>query len=254
MNLRISFLILKILCISPYLAIATESPNFEYFTKTFCRIDEADKEITGNFPEESFIIIRHGESVFNYLLAKHKEGDPEQIVPEDADLTDKGYLQAQDVSRQVMGLLEERNISVSFIVSSPFQRALKTADLCNKGLDPLNQKDCIYIHDGLKEMYWGKNTGHIFGAEDFSKLDYSDVEDPGVFKERVLKTFKNILLSPSAEKQSGVPLIFTHSEVIRNLAQELGVTLEKVPHAVPLLLFLPPYEGNKQWQLVHPLG
>lgn len=80
-------------------------------------------------PKQSFIFIRHAESLFNqgHLIPESRSTvfyDPKLI---DCDITEKGILQTEEAKKQV------RSLRISKVYVSPLKRALKTAKLVFEG-------------------------------------------------------------------------------------------------------------------------
>ena len=224
--------------------------DFSYFTKNFPRLDGAGDDLPPlslrtEIPRIPFIVVRHAESVYNQAV---QEINSNQRISIDADLSHKGYDQAGLVAAKVEQLLQHQVATVSFIVSSPFQRALKTADICNKGFEAHNQKLAIYLHEGLKERSWGCNEGIILQKEDLINLDTSDAEKPTLFENRVLEALGVILTFPPETNEKGIPLIFSHSGVIKVLVNYCGLTLTTIENARPILFI--PSQNNPGWEVL----
>lgn len=224
--------------------------DFSYFTKNFSRLEEgvgdalSVSSLRTELPRTPFIVVRHAESVYNQAV---QEINSRQRISSDADLSYKGYNQAGLVAAKVEQLLQQQGEMVSIIVASSFQRALKTADICNKGFEANNQKLAIYLHEGLKERSWGCNEGKILQQEDLVNLDTSDAENSILFETRVLDAFGLILTFPVEPHQKGIPLIFSHSGVIKVLAEYCGLTLTRIENARPILLS--PSQNKQGWDI-----
>lgn len=215
------------------------SSEFTYFTEKFSKLESPRSKGNSEFPLTPFIVVRHAESTSNKERKENKD-DQKKIkkIKKDVDLSSNGYLQAEEIPGKVKRLLQEmgEEASISFIVSSSFQRALKTADIFNKGLEKKNQKNVIYVHEGLKEKSRGIRIDRLFKNRNSDR-----------FKRKVLGAFKTIL-ELKDDNANGIPIIFCHRGVIRKLSKHLGVPLKDAENAVPIL-FIPPQDNNGAWKV-----
>lgn len=220
--------------------------EFTYFTEKFSKLASPPSKGSLELPLKPFIIVRHAESVYNQAVNEEKGDDEMTKIPLDSDLSDKGYHQATEIAHKVKKLLQEmgEGASISFIVSSPFQRALKTADIYNKGLEKENQKNVIYTNDGLRENY---KKSMILKKIDTGVISTLDNEDPVLFKDRIRGALK-VILERKENDKNGIPLIFSHSGVIKALSKSLGVNLKAPKNAIPIL-FIPPQDKNGAWKV-----
>ncbi len=97
-------------------------------------------------PITKIYFIRHGETIANRggLIFGHL----------DVDLTKKGIKQANAASSRLLKLLEKKNETVDYIISSPLKRAKNTAKIISKKIkikDILIERDFIEKSEGAWE-------------------------------------------------------------------------------------------------------
>ena len=164
-------------------------------------------------------ITRHGQTIWN------KEGKIQGSL--NSDLTEKGVMGAELLSERIKGM------KIDYIISSPIERALKTAQIAR------GQKDVEIIkYDGLKEIDCGDFEGKLLEdvAENHPEIYKKIVEDPfktrypngenlTEFYERVVNCFKTIL----EDYKNKTILIVGHGGTIR--AIEAYVKNEKIQNS-----------------------
>lgn len=98
----------------------------------------------------TFYLIRHGEADFSGLMERGFYGFGRAFAP----LTEKGKIQAEQAAK------DERLRKASFIVSSPYTRALQTAQIISKhtGLDVVIDLD---LHEWIPDL-----TNQVKSAEE----------------------------------------------------------------------------------------
>ena len=143
-------------------------------------------------------LLRHGETNFN--KEKRMSGN------DDAQLNETGIKQAETAS------ISLQTIHYDFILSSPYRRALKTAEIANKSKSP------IIIDDRLRERAAGILEGKLLAEIDLDAFydynknaEYEGAENIQDFSERVWG-----FLDESQESyRDKTILLVTHNIVIR---------------------------------------
>lgn len=152
------------------------------------------------------LFIRHGQSRAN--LERVFAG-PHLYAP----LTARGEGQARAVGREIL----ERHVRIDAIVSSPIERALRTAEIISAliGIDD----DDIRVDARLGEYDMGRLSGQsMIGVTPAQKVSAPGAEDPVVFQERVKAAVAAAALLP------GTTLIVSHAGVGRMIeATKLGM-------------------------------
>lgn len=180
------------------------------------------------FPQKQFVVIRHGETDRN--IRKKTPGASADALNE----------HGRDEATKIAPAL--RGIKISAIISSPLERAYQTATILNNHLGDC-QKAEILIDDQLIE----KPNGFVEWVVNLAKGSTTPIgpryESSADFKKRIVEGFKHVL---SQDYGEGIPVIVTHSGVIKALARYLGLPLKVVVNAQPLL-FTPKADGT--WEM-----
>ncbi|WP_187759767.1 histidine phosphatase family protein [Thiospirochaeta perfilievii] len=145
------------------------------------------------------VFIRHGQTNWNL------EGKLQGII--DIPLNDRGVEEAILLSSKIDKEFKK-------IISSPLDRALKTAQIVNNNLN---------IPIELEERIMERNFGELAGQEaSFVKTMRESTKDYGV---ETIKDFTNKLLDflgDCSKLESGRYLVFTHGGVIISLLSHLS--------------------------------
>lgn len=184
-------------------------------------------------PQVPFYFMRHGETEWN------QSGLVQGCI--NIPLNDEGIEQAYQAAQKLKG------ISIGAIISSPLQRALKTAEIIaeslGKSVTVIDEfKNACYgsIEGKLKvehhTAYSGWKTGYMIeGAECYP-----------CFMHRVYKGLNKALQYP------GPVLIIAHGGVHWPLQDTLNLDSCTVPNATPLA-HVPPTQHNQTW-VIDPVG
>lgn len=164
-------------------------------------------------------ITRHGQTVWN------KEGKIQGRL--NSDLTEKGIVGAELLSERI------KDIKLDYILSSPIERALKTAQIARG-----QKKVDIIKYDGLKEIDCGDFEGKLLEnvmknhpdvykkiVDDPFNQRYPNGENLKEFYDRVSKCFQEIIDS----YKNKTILIVGHGGTIR--AIESYVKKEKIQNS-----------------------
>lgn len=181
-----------------------------------------------------YFAIRHGESKANkagIILSDLKEGKKEKY-----SLTDKGKEQVKE-SIQIAKGRYKLGGDVT-IVSSPFSRCKKTAEIAKNSLGVQSR---IVVDDRLRERWFGKFEGGSHDLykkvwlEDKNNIKYSenDIESVSMLEKR-LKSFIDDTESKYKDK---VILLSTHGDVLR--------VLYAIFHKIPIMEI---YVKNKKFK------
>ncbi len=145
-------------------------------------------------------LVRHGETTWN------REGRLQGQVNE-IELTKKGIQQAEEISNEL------RQIDFDVILSSPFNRTIKTTDIINK-----TKKNRVIINDELKERGYGELEGEYVKNGNYNIKQMWDidniynlygVEPIDVFIKRIHRFLDNIINDNKYKKV----LLVSHSGV-----------------------------------------
>ena len=183
--------------------------------------------LTTNFPLKPFYFMRHGETEWNQ----------QSLIQgcTDISLNEKGIEQAHLAAQKL------KNIPIDNIISSPLQRALKTAEIAGQALGkPITIIDtlkngCYGSIEGKskhehREAYTGWRTGY--------KIEHA--EHYHCFTKRVFAGFQEALQYP------GLTLIIAHGGVYWPIQDMLNLNASTIPNATPVL-HLPPSQGQDTW-------
>lgn len=174
-----------------------------------------------------FYFLRHGETEWN------QTGLIQGCI--DISLSDKGIEQAHQAAQQL------KDIPIGTIITSPLQRARKTAEIIGLSLNmPVTvieefKNACYGSIEGKSkvehhEAYSGWKTGYkIEGAECYS-----------CFVRRVYKGFNKALQHP------GPVLIVAHGGVHWPVQDALHIESYTIPNAMPMA-HIPPIEEHHVW-------
>ncbi len=190
---------------------------------------DSDKpEIT--LPHKSFYFIRHGKTDWN------RQGLLQGST--DIPLNDEGIQQAHDAAQ----LLKVFNIAIETIISSPLQRALKTAEIISTYLGKP-----IIIIDEVKEACGGVLEGNPgSGGTVFPRLQrgefFENAECYPCLIKRVLSGIHQAL------QHLGPVLIVAHGGVYRVLQEIFGIENTSIPNATPIEL-VPPTQPDMPWSI-----
>lgn len=186
-----------------------------------------------SLPQVPFFFMRHGETEWN------KSGLIQGCI--DISLSDKGIEQAHQAAEMLKG------ISIGTIISSPLQRARKTAEIIGQSLNmPVTVIDefkngCYGVIEGKSkdehhEAYSGWKAGYeIEGAECYS-----------CFTRRVHRGYTKALQYP------GPVLIVAHGGVHWPLQDAFNIDSYTMPNATPIT-HLPPNKEDHAW-VMKPVG
>ena len=89
----------------------------------------------------TYFLVRHGEADYSELMEHHFYGFGMDLAP----LSEKGMMQAEETAK------DERLKTAQFIVSSPYTRALQTAQLISKNTG-LNVRVELDLHEWLPDL------------------------------------------------------------------------------------------------------
>ena len=129
------------------------------------------------------ILIRHGEPDYSNINKNENT-----IVPTRAHLSKRGEMQAKNIFQNNSNLLDKSQI----IISSPFNRALETAEILNKDLNlPLFIEDDFHEWLPDREFKYEINMIHKFYKDYKDKcgirVDDEPWEEDSEVKKRVLE-------------------------------------------------------------------
>lgn len=177
-------------------------------------------------PLKSFYFVRHGETDWN-----HRNIIMGSI---DIPLNKRGIEQA----RHAAIVLQSERFEI--VISSPRQRALKTAEIIAE-----KTQKAIMTDTRIVEREWGEAEGKEI---DPTKSLFNDADAPvgaeafGVFKNRVVEAISSILLNYE------YPLIVSHGGVFKVLVDSVGYPQFQATNGIPFL-FKPPEQGNHPWMI-----
>jgi broad specificity phosphatase PhoE len=174
----------------------------------------------------SFYFIRHGETDWN------REG--RLMGQKDIPLNHVGEAQAHKAAHYL------QDIGIERIVSSPLQRAQKTAKIINSYLNvPLN------FYDNLKECSRGREEGlltvNLNSHNDWlNGISSQEGESAAEFQIRIVKAVNHVI------QHDQKTLIVAHAGIFAALMQTLGYTGRQSANCIPYL-FKPPEQKTHPW-------
>lgn len=179
-------------------------------------------------PHKSSYFIRHGKTDWN-----HKRLAQGSI---DVPLNDEGIHQAHEAAELL------KVFTIETIISSPLQRASKTAEIIATYLGKP-----VFIIDEVKEACWGILEGGPGSEGPFlprweNGEFFEDAECYPCFIKRVLSGVHKALQHP------GPVLIVAHGGVYRALQEIVEIENTSIPNATPVEL-VPPIEPNMPWSI-----
>jgi len=170
-----------------------------------------------------FYYLRHGQTDWNVEGRFQGQND----IP----LNAYGELQAQNAAQLL------RDEPITFIVSSPLKRAMRTAQIVNETL-----RRPLIAQDGLREITFGEWEGTIMDPSAYAEWRAGRVAPKGAetldaFHARVLASVNEALGRP------GPVLIVGHGGVYWGVERHGGFTTHlSIPNATPVL-HTPPRDG-----------
>jgi broad specificity phosphatase PhoE len=165
----------------------------------------------------TFYLVRHGQS----------EANVRELFGTDSELTEKGRMQAQDLSKQL------REITFDAVFSSDRIRAKQTAEII-----ALERKIAVQTNKLLREKHWGsldgrvqqevreelsdlfKATKHMDSKKRASYKLVPDIESEEEMTGRFLIIFREIAVAYPGKKV----LIVSHAYLIRLFLLHVGFT------------------------------
>lgn len=166
----------------------------------FFNLSEASaSKFCKNFPLNSFIFVRHGESQWTPKMISHG--------PQDLSLSDTGRYQVAACAKNLQSFCLNFFPYPSCVYSSDLKRAKETAQVIQEQLNPIS----LIIKPGLQERYFGDHRLLSTTSSDTPP----DAELKDQFRIRVLTCVEEIL---STAKN---PIIVAHSGVFQCLTAHL---------------------------------
>jgi broad specificity phosphatase PhoE len=157
----------------------------------------------------TYFLVRHGEADYSELMGHHFYGFGRDLAP----LSEKGMIQAEETAK------DERLKTAPLIVSSPYTRALQTAQLISKNTG-LNVRVELDLHEWLPDL-----TNQYTTSEEAFRLTEEFVNCKGVYPTGTMKQWETLndmrkRMRRVADKYAGYEkVIFVgHGMALRTLA------------------------------------
>lgn len=187
-----------------------------------------------DIPREPFFFIRHGST--NWTLDSLSDG------PQDLEINEKGWKEAQIASKILANEIEERfngNQNEFLIISSTLKRSINTAEVISN-----NIKIPMILKSGLEEKYFGDFRLEKKFCDKTKSLIPIDAESDVRFQERISRTIKEIFETKKFNKCTKI--LVSHGEVFKFLSKQLTSEEKKLPRG-GVCVFIPNLENNSKW-------
>ncbi len=158
------------------------------------------------------LLIRHGQSLFNKHFSRTRV-DPGIVDPE---LTDEGRRQIREAARR---LVADRP-QVTRLISSPYWRALETAEILAEALDLTVEVELLVCERAFFVCDIGSPRSRL--AERFPKVDFSHLDEvwwpyPDETDQELLQRCRRFRLQAAGREDWPETLVVSHWGFIRGL-------------------------------------